>query len=503
MKLKARWAIEILLILLPLLVLLLAGLYWLWLNHLLWIWLLVTAVIGLLHWLWHSKRIKKTKSSIEPSGETENEVVWRKINAISKRKTENLPDLGEVQFYIDTFVEVVQTVAEHYHPEQKEALLEVRIPYIIAIVEMVSRDLRIGFAENIPASHIVTLNDIVKGQRLANQGLEVYRLLSLVFTQMNPYATFAGKAVGKQLYSATLDDIKRGFIDSFIRRVGHYAIELYSENLALDTDELSACIDRKTHSDWLEIQQREQQLTTEPLRILVMGQINAGKSSLINALFGEVKAETDAIPSTPEITPYWLDRPGLDAAIILDCEGYGREGGGEFVAKGVETVRHCDMILLVMSAVNAARDLDVQMLKQIRHSFVSSPRLKMPPLVVVLTHIDLLRPVREWRPPYNIVTPDSLKSSMIRQAIETVSKDLRIDDNQVAAVSLASGREYNIEEGLIPTILQQLDQALGVRYTRCLRNYHKQDYWRRLWMQSKNAGRFIVKKGFSVLDLNS
>jgi hypothetical protein len=51
---------------------------------------------------------------------------------------------------------------------------------------------------------------------------------------------------------------------------------------------------------------------------------------------------------------------------------------------------------------------------------------------------------------------------------------------------------------LIPTILQQLDRANGIRYTRCLKNYHQEDHWRRLWKQSKNAGRFIAKKGFEV-----
>lgn len=124
----------------------------------------------------------------------------------------------------------------------------------------------------------------------------------------------------------------------------------------------------------------------------------------------------------------------------------------------------------------------------------------MPPLVVVMTHIDQLRPMREWQPPYNIADPDSLKSKMIRQAIDAIAKDLRISGDRVAAVSLVPGNLYNVEEGLIPTILQQLDQANGIRYTRCLRDYHQEDYWRRLWAQSKNAGRFIAKKGFEAFE---
>jgi hypothetical protein len=37
-----------------------------------------------------------------------------------------------------------------------------------------------------------------------------------------------------------------------------------------------------------------------------------------------------------------------------------------------------------------------------------------------------------------------------------------------------------------------------VRYLRCLKEYHKEDYWRRLWKQSKGAGQFIAKKSFGA-----
>ena len=509
MKLKTRWTIEITVFLLPAMILFLAGLYWLWLNHFLWIWIIVTAGIGLAGWFWGFRRPSPEKVVTKPqpvstgSGETDNDLAWKKIEAISSRITQSNPNLGEVQFYIDTLIEVVQTVAEHYHPERKEALLEVRIPYLLAVVEMVAKDLRVGFAENIPASHIITLNDIVRGQHLASQGLEIYRLLRLVAARLNPVAAMVDEmksAASKRLYSETFGDIKRSFIDNYIRRIGYYAIELYSGNLVLDKDQLATWVDRHTRSDMAEIKQREDLLAGEPLRILIMGQTNAGKSSLVNALFGALKAETDAIPSTEDVMPYWLERPGLGAAIIHDCEGYGRDDDGKFLAKGVEAAMRCDMILLVISVVNAARDLDQKMLRKINETLSLNPRNKIPPVIIVLTHIDQLRPVREWKPPYNIADPDSIKATMIRQAIERVAEDLNVHSDQIAAVSLAPGRQYNVEEGLIPTILQQLDEAQGIRYTRCLRSYHQEDYWRRLWTQSRNAGRFIAKKGFEIFE---
>jgi predicted GTPase len=509
MKLKTRWVISSAFFLLPFIGLLIAGLYWLWLNHFLFIWLLVTTALSLAGWFFSFRRpasdqgLKRKETISTANREIDNDQIWQKIEAISSRVTRDNPAPGDAKFYIETVVEVIQTVAEHYHPEQKEALLEIRIPYLLAVIEMVARDLRIGFAENVPASHIITLKDVVRGRRLATQGVGLYRLLRLAINRISPIAAMMEEmttAASSRLYSETYEDIKRSLIDTFIKKVAYYAIELYSGNLVLDKDQLTAHVDRHTRADLTDIKQREENLSAEPLRILVIGQTNAGKSSLINALFGILKAETDVIPTTEGIIPYLLERPGLESAIILDSEGYGRKESGKFFAKGLEAAMHCDMILLVISAVNAARDIDQHMLQAINETIRLNPRIKIPPVIAVVTHIDQLRPLREWKPPYNIADPDSLKSNMIRQSIDAIAKDLNINSDQIAAVSLAPGNLYNVEEGLIPTILQQLDHAKGIRYTRCLRDYHQEDYWRRLWKQSKNAGQFIAKKGFEVFE---
>ncbi|MGZ5060094.1 MAG: hypothetical protein ACXWAA_16865, partial [Methylobacter sp.] len=87
--------------------------------------------------------------------------------------------------------------------------------------------------------------------------------------------------------------------------------------------------------------------------------------------------------------------------------------------------------------------------------------------------------------------------------MDTITTELGLNIDRIAPVNLKPGFEYNIEEGLIPAIFQQLEQAKQVRYLRCLKEYHKEDYWRRLWKQSKRAGQYIAKKSLSGLDKSS
>jgi predicted GTPase len=172
-------------------------------------------------------------------------------------------------------------------------------------------------------------------------------------------------------------------------------------------------------------------------------------------------------------------------------------------AKVSQEIICSDIILLAISATNAARDPDKKMLQAIQNCFAAEDKSSLPPVVVALTHIDQLRPFKEWRPPYVVMNPSSAKAQTIRQMMDAVAKELGLNIDQIAPVNLKPGFEYNVEDGLIPAIFQQLDQARQVRYLRCLKEYHKEDHWRRLWKQSKRAGQFIAAKGLSTFDKSS
>jgi uncharacterized protein len=54
---------------------------------------------------------------------------------------------------------------------------------------------------------------------------------------------------------------------------------------------------------------------------------------------------------------------------------------------------------------------------------------------------------------------------------------------------------YNIEEGLIPLIHDQLNEGQQVRYLGCLRYQQDISYWKHWKQQAIQAGQLILKLG--------
>jgi uncharacterized protein len=292
-----------------------------------------------------------------------------------------------------------------------------------------------------------------------------------------------------QILKYPTEELKLWLLQSYVKKVGYYAIELYSGTLTLSDKPTTNYITRYSQKD---LERSQAKSLEEPLRLLVLGQVKSGKSSLVNALFGEMRAMTDVLPLTAEFTPYLLERDGVEQMLILDSRGYAGPTEGQGLDKTEAEIVRSDLIVLVCSAISAARHPDRQLLQRIRDLFQSHPELNTPPILVILSHIDRLRPVREWAPPYNIVQPQRPKEQAIRKAMEATAEDLGVELSDIIPVRLQTGHEYNIEEGVIPAILVRLDRAQQVKYLRCLREQRREDYWNRLREQAWKAGRIVL-----------
>ena len=509
MRLGYKWLLLLAITLLPFGLLMLAGFVWLWQQDLLLSWLGIVSMITLASW-WVAQKLRQDtiepiKLDIDPSENwtAEGTMAWRKVITIAERIQREDPQLDRWEFYWHTLREVMQTVALHFHPEQKNAILELRVPYLLKVIELLARDLRKAFSEQVPGSHIVTINDVIRGHRIAAKSRELYQLYRIVSVGIDPVSAMIRELKGwatSGILTASTQEIKRWLLDAYVKKIGYYAIELYSGHLVLDDEKLSQHITAASERDVRITDKRDEHLHQEPLRVLVLGQVKAGKSSLINALFGEMKALTDVLPKTSRVQPYLLERDGIERAIVLDSAGYEDSANPLQPLRDAEReVLNTDLILLVCSAKSAARHADKRLLQELQTVFRAKTQEQPPPIILVLNHIDQLRPFREWQPPYNVLEPTTPKARTIRDAMQAVADDLNLDLSQVVPVNLKPGQEYNIEEGVIPAILQTLDAANRLKYLRCLADYRDEEYWRQLWLQSKNAGKFIARRGFSWL----
>jgi predicted GTPase len=286
------------------------------------------------------------------------------------------------------------------------------------------------------------------------------------------------------LYEAGREHLARRLAQQYVREVGRAAIDLYGGHLLVTREALQKHVTSASRQDADRIRQQE----AEPVRILVAGQVGVGKSSLVYALARTISASVDVQPATSQYVAYQLRHERLPAALIIDSPGLSY--GGD-VERLVEMTGRSDLVLWVSSAARAARDIDSAALSEIREHFVVEPNRRRPPMLLILTHIDALRPFAEWNPPYDISAASEGKSRAIREAMDAAGGDLGFAVDGIVPVRTGGGGElYNID-AVWAKIIELMPEAQQVRLLRVLGDVRSPSAWRTLWSQAAGAGRVI------------
>jgi small GTP-binding protein len=241
----------------------------------------------------------------------------------------------------------------------------------------------------------------------------------------------------------------------------------------------------------------------EPVTITlaVIGQVKAGKSSLVNCLLGGQRATTDVLPATQTVQRFtltWPDR--TDQLILLDTPGYNDAGATkEQLRETREAARQADLLLLVLDARSPAKEADAAVLRDLRDWFASQPRLKPPPMVAVLNKIDGLSPVLEWSPPYAWRSPVRPKERNVAAAVEYARELFGQQAAEFVPVcaDYDHGRVYGITEDLLPAMARHLDTA---RVAALLRGLHG-DYDRQKFRQVLGQVLDAAKQAVSLVEV--
>jgi predicted GTPase len=426
------------------------------------------------------------------------EAAWQVVQSYQERIDRDELTLESFEQLLALGKEILGRIAAFYQPKEQEPLLAVQIPLLFRAIEETARDLATVTAQ-LPFAHRVTISEIVRGYQFGQKmkpAYELYQLYRYLSPLINPQSGLFRLFVSDRLFDLTKETLNQWLLKWYVDRVGYHAIELYSGRLLLTRrDSDIAPLQAETEKILEQAQE-----TSEPLRIVVLGQVKAGKSSLVNALFGDVRAATDSIPTTTQVTPYLLEREELAGQVLLyDMGGYAdpsapKERKSQVLAEAIRA----DLVILVVSATNVAREPDKQLVTELRAHFAAQAALRSPPVMVALTHIDLLRPPLEWSPPFNVAAPNSPKARSIRGALDAVARDLGLAPEHVAPLCLLPERLYNVEEALVPLLMELLPDAKRVLLLRNLKTARAREQWELLWRQARATGRFVLAIGSEV-----
>jgi len=266
-----------------------------------------------------------------------------------------------------------------------------------------------------------------------------------------------------------------------VLEIGRASIDLYAGRLRLSDEDMRAARDR----DMAGIVD-----PLAPVRIVLIGQVNAGKSSLLNALAQEIRCAVGALPVTSSAAEYLLELEGHPTVMLVDMPGFDErtESASELRAQA----ERADLIMWVASATQPARGPDRRRLDDFRAWANAQLTRRPPPVLLVLTHIDELRPAAEWTPPYDVAAPTGPKARAIRAAVNATARalDLRVD--AIVPVAMPPGRKsYNLD-ALWARIAVELDEAKLVQLDR-LRVGQQGLSLHELADQLGHAGRTIIK----------
>jgi len=482
---------------LPLLCLLSLGLLWLFENGKLFYFIpifLLSSLIGYFIFKFSVKRSLQFLSVYEPQvpewSNQKDESAWDIVRVYQERISKKEYNPENPDDYLKISRNLLKDLSSHYYPDRQDPELEVSIPHLLHALSRTIDDLNVQI-KKIPASHLITINSIRKTHRSYKKIKKYYDFAQFFYLVLRP-KTILFQWIKKNMTKLLMENISAWFMGTFVFFFGQRIIELYGGKILLTEDYFDdAKISEKSQKGMERSREFAEKVKEQPVTITVCGQVNSGKSSLINAIFGDMKSATDRLPATDGIIPFVLKEPDDENCLIIyDTPGY-EAAGEKYLSIILKQALESDIIILCSFATNAAREPDRIFLEKMRERIDKSGKF-FPPVIIVTAGIDLIRPVTVWSVPFDLVNPQTNKEIMISKMVDVVKKELGESIKGIVPVCLLEEKLYNVSETLIPTIYNFLPEAKRALLFRVMKDIKRSENLKLLFKQALESGKIIM-----------
>jgi len=425
--------------------------------------------------------------------------------AIVRQYQEQVNSLGVAQltdpmFYFEQSLKLSGEIARHYHPTATDPVDSLAVTEVLAAARLALDDMERWMLEAVPGSRLVTIRQwkwLQHAPRWVKRAQDVTWLASIFVNPANilKYATSAATLgpVTQELQTEFLAAIYL----RFIRQTGFYLVEMNSGRLKGGADLYRTAFGTPEQQAFSPGALNQPRLKPESVTVALIGQVKAGKSSLVNALIGQEVARSDVLPETQHVSRYRLVLPEEAGELtLLDTPGYADAGATRDQIQEVkQAARDADVLLLVMAANSPARSADRAVMDELQRWDADHPEFRPAPVIICLTHIDLLSPMMEWSPPYDWRNPTSKKARSLHDAVEHVKTLFQDVTSAVVPVctDVKRGRAAQIVEELVPALLEELPDG---KTAALLKAYHRklsQDRLKTVFQQLRKTGTMLLQ----------